>query len=503
MARAMSRASRARAVAAGVTVAGLVAAGVGGTSGTAAALGFIFNQALTAATTVHPGASSVSAATYQIDTTNTFSIGNTIYLKLEGVPNPTITNEAVGFSSLPNVAVSGPSIGAFGAGAVGDTVDDLTPTFTTALASSAGAAALLGVTDEFVITLTSSSAGTITDHYTFTLSNVELNVGSAVPAGSINLHAYTGDGTGSLAPAVTVANVSSTAVNRLAGADRIGTAVAVSNAEFPAAGSAGAVVIARSDDYPDALVGATLAAAKSAPLLFASGGVLPAQTAAEIQRVLTAGRTVYLLGGTSAIPTSVATTLTSLGYTVVRYFGTDRYGTALAVADALGDPSTVLLATGINFPDALAAGPAAAHLGGVVLLTDGTVLPASVSAYLAAHPRKVYAIGGPAVTADPSATALIGADRYATAVAVATQFFTAPTTIGVASGVTFADALAGGAMLAHTGGPLTLSDPNALSPVTSSYLTQNQSTLATTSLFGGAAALSSFVQSEVGTALGQ
>jgi len=160
------------------------------------------------------------------------------------------------------------------------------------------------------------------------------------------------------------------------------------------------------------------------------------------------------------------------------------------------------LATGINFPDALAAGPAAAHVGGVVLLTDGTTLPASVSAYLSAHPGKVYAIGGPAIIADPPAAALVGADRYATAVAVATQFFTAPTTIGVASGVTFADALAGGGMLAHAGGPLTLSDPNVLSAPTSGYLSANQSTLTTTSLFGGTAALSTFVQTEVGTALG-
>jgi putative cell wall-binding protein len=262
-------------------------------------------------------------------------------------------------------------------------------------------------------------------------------------------------------------------------------------------------VIARSDDYPDALVGTTLAAAKDAPLLFASGGTLLPTTEQEIQRVLPTGRTVYLLGGTSAIPATVATALTGLGYTVVRYAGTDRYGTALAVADALGDPTTVLLATGVNYPDALAAGPAAAHVGGVVLLTDGTTLPPSVSAYLTAHPGRVYAVGGPAVIAYPPATALVGTDRYATATAVATQFFTAPTTIGIASGATFADALSGGAMLAHAAGPLVLSDPGVLSAPTSSYLTTNQGTLTTTSLFGGTSALSSAVQSEVGTALGQ
>jgi putative cell wall-binding protein len=477
--------------------------GVVASSGTAVALGFIFNQALTAVTTVHAGATDVPAASYQIDTTNTFSIGNTIYLKLEGVPNPSITNEAVGFTTLPSATASGPTGGAFGAGAVGDTADDTAPSFTTALASSAGAAALLGVKDEVVLTLTDSSTGTTTDHYTITLSGIDLNLGSAVPAGAINLHAYTGDGAGSLAAAVTVANVSASAVNRLAGADRFATAIAASNAAFPTAGGAGAVVIARSDDYPDALVGTTLAAAKDAPLLFASGGTLLPTTEAEIQRVLPTGRTVYLLGGTSAIPATVATELSGLGYTVLRYAGSDRYGTALAVADALSDPTTVLLATGTNYPDALAAGPAAAHVGGVVLLTDGTTLTASVSAYLAAHPGKVYAVGGPAVIAYPSATALIGTDRYATATAVATQFFTAPATVGIASGATFADALSGGAMVAHVGGPLVLSDPNVLSAPTSSYLITNQGSITTTSLFGGTAALSSAVQSEVGTALGQ
>jgi putative cell wall-binding protein len=500
---AAGRRSKVSVVAAATTALGITTGVLAASGGTAAALGFIFNQALTSPTIMHPGASGVAAASYEIDTTNTFAIGDTIVLKIEGVADPGTTNAAVGFSAAPSVTVSGPSIGAFGAGAVGDTIDDHTPTVTTAWSSSAGAASLLGVKDEFVMTLTNSSTGTAMDHYTFTVAGIALNVGSAVVPGNINLHAYTGDGTGSLATAVTVATVSSTAVSRLAGADRFATAVAISAAGFTTTDSAGAVVIARSDDYPDALVGSALAAAKDAPLLFASGGVLLPQTEAEIERVLATGRTVYLLGGLSAIPASVAATLTGLGYVVVRYAGADRYGTALAVADALGDPTTVLLATGINFPDALAAGPAAAHVGGVVLLTDGTVLPASVSAYLVAHPGKVYAIGGPAVIADPSATSLVGTDRYGTAVAVATKFFTAPTTIGVASGVAFADALAGGALLAHTAGPLVLSDPNVLSAATSSYLTTNQGTLTSSWLFGGTSALSSAVQTEVNTALGQ
>jgi putative cell wall-binding protein len=471
--------------------------------GTATALGAIQNQALSVSPNTHPGATGAAAGSYEIDTTNTFAVGDTIVLKIEGVASPGTTNAAVGFSALPAAAAAGPRTGAFGGGVVGDSAHDLLPTFTTSLASSAGAASVLGVKDEFVITLTNSSAGTASDHYMFTIAGIALNVGTAVVTGNINLHAYSGDGTGSLAPAVTIATVTKTVVFRLSGSDRFATAIAVSNLQFPIAGAAGAVVLARADDYPDALVGSALAAARGAPLLFTSGSVLNAATQSEIQRVLAAGRTVYLLGGTSAIPASVAATLTSLGYLVTRYAGADRYGTALAVANALGNPTTVLLATGTDFPDALAAGPAAAHVAGVVLLTAGPVLPSSVAAYLSSHLGRVYAIGGPAASADPAATVLIGSDRYATAEAVAATFFTAPATVGVASGATFADALAGGSLLARSAGPLLLSDPGVLSAATNTYLASVKSAVTAAFVLGGPSAISNAVQVEVGTALGQ
>ncbi len=162
----------------------------------------------------------------------------------------------------------------------------------------------------------------------------------------------------------------------------------------------------------------------------------------------------------------------------------------------------MLLATGINFPDALAAGPAAAHVAGVVLLTNGTVLTAAVQTYLTGHPGKVYAIGGPAVTADPAATPLSGADRYGTAAAVAAALFTTPNNVGVASGTQFPDALSGGAFQGHFGGPIVLTDPGTLPAPTSTYLTGANTTIVTTSIFGGTAALSTAVQASISTALG-
>jgi putative cell wall-binding protein len=289
-------------------------------------------------------------------------------------------------------------------------------------------------------------------------------------------------------------------VGREAGADRLATAVAVAQDSFPN-GNAGAVVLARADDYPDALVGGPLAASKNAPLLLTQGSTLPNATAAELARVLPSGRTFYVLGGTSAVPASIAAQLTMLGYTVVRYFGADRYATAVAVAGALGNPSTVLLATGTNFPDALAAGPAAAHVHGAILLTSGSTLPAETSTYLAgAH--TVYAIGGPAATAVPSATAVVGTDRFATAAAVATKFFPSATVVGVATGTGFPDALAGGAQLALTGAPLLLSGSTGLPAATSAYLTADHAALSNVYVYGGTAVLDTGVASQLTASFG-
>ena len=353
-----------------------------------------------------------------------------------------------------------------------------------------------------------------TSPYTWTVSGgtlpggLSLNTDGVISGtpntrGAVSVTVTVTDAASATASATFSVPVTSTAITDLAGADRFGTAILVSQQEFPHNDTATAVVLARADNYPDALVGAAFAAAKNAPLLFTSGPTLSTATVTEIQRLLVAGSTVYLLGGTSAIPASIAQQINTLGYVEVRYGGADRYATAVAVADALGDPYTVLLASGTNFPDALAAGPAATKAGGVVLLTDGSVMPAETSAYLATHHATVDAVGGPAAAADPTAFPLVGADRYGTAITVAHQFFSSPPTVGVASGATFADALAGGALLAHTGGPLLLSDPSTLPASTSSYLTSNAATLTTASIFGGTSALSAGVQTAVGVALGQ
>jgi len=156
----------------------------------------------------------------------------------------------------------------------------------------------------------------------------------------------------------------------IAGTDRIGTAIAASQDTFGAL-TAQAVVIARSDGFADALAGTPFASAKVAPLLLNPTASLDPRVETEVKRVLGAGGTVYLLGGEQALGQSVAAGLAADGFNVVRLGGIDRFATAVDVANAIGRPRTILLATGVSAADALVSGAAAAGLSAAVLLTDG------------------------------------------------------------------------------------------------------------------------------------
>jgi secreted trypsin-like serine protease len=275
---------------------------------------------------------------------------------------------------------------------------------------------------------------------------------------------------------------------RLAGADRLATAIAVSTHAFPAAGSAGAVVLADADTYADALPGTPLAAAKHGPLLLNPNASLDPRVQAEIQRVLPAGAPVYLLGGPTALSTNIESALNALGYSTTRYGGDNRFATAVAIAgQGLGDPTTVFEATGLGFADALSGGAVAVASHGAVLLTEGATQAPATATYLAAHGADTrYALGGPAASADPTATPLVGADRYETSVRVANQFFPSATTFGAADGMAFPDALAGGAHIGALGGPLLLVPPVApLAPSLVAYLAGHSAAFTSGFLYGG------------------
>ncbi len=296
-------------------------------------------------------------------------------------------------------------------------------------------------------------------------------------------------------------------ITRVAGPDRVATSIAVSQQAFPATGSAQAVVVARDDAFPDALIGVPLAHRVGGPLLLtppaSQSSTLAPAVLTEIKRVAPSGANVYLLGGSSALAPGIDIQLTTAGYRPVRVAGVDEDATAVAIAQALGNPKVILEATNTDFADALSADAAAVNSSGAILLTNGTTQSPETAAYLAAHSGDTrYALGGPAAQADPTATPFVGTDRFATAVMVAGHFSANPTTLGVARGDLFPDALVGAAQVATHGGPMVLVQPTSVPSSTATYLSTAKATVTSTFVFGGTAAVSGPTYTEVAADLG-
>ena len=300
-------------------------------------------------------------------------------------------------------------------------------------------------------------------------------------------------------------------VVRIAGVDRIGTAIATSQDIFKTSNVIDSVVVSRADSYADALAGTPLADGEGGPLLLTPTDHLDSQTELEIKRVLKPGGQVFLLGGTAAISDGVAASLQADGFTVTRVAGVNRYDTATKVADTIaaeaGELSTVLIANGNDFHDGLIAGAAAltasnpnglsgaGGIGGAVLLTNGETMAPETMSWLDAHGGVTkFAIGAVAAKAAPTASAIAGSDYADTSRKVAEQFYPAPAAVAFASSANFPDALTGGAHASSFDAPLLFTDPGALPQTIKDYLTGLKSTISIGFLYGGTAAITEDVR---------
>jgi hypothetical protein len=294
-------------------------------------------------------------------------------------------------------------------------------------------------------------------------------------------------------------------VQRISGPDAIGTAIAVSQAEFPTADSAKALVLARSNFFSDGLAGGPLAAHVGGPLLVTEGAdqspTLDPRVLQEIKRVLPPGGRVYVLGGPLALSPSIDTTLQAAGFSTTRLAGADMYGTAVAIAEQLGNPSTVFEVTGLDFYDALSTVPAAIQQDGAILLTKGDVQAPETAAYLASHSSDTrYAIGGPLAAggADPTAIDVAGPDLWGTSAAVAARFFPSPSQFGAATAATFTDGLSGGPMMGLADAPMLLVEPSGPLPTAiGNYFDAAGAFMASGTLFGGPVAVANEVLYEL------
>ncbi|WP_440711608.1 cell wall-binding repeat-containing protein [Herbiconiux sp. YIM B11900] len=159
------------------------------------------------------------------------------------------------------------------------------------------------------------------------------------------------------------------------------------------------------------------------------------------------------------------------GPSASRIGGADRFEVAAGVAEQThpAGASTVFIASGGNYPDALSAAPAANHAGGALLLTTADAIPAPTQAALTRlAPSKVVIVGGPNTISEgvaaglkalvPGATVsrIGGADRFAVSRAVATTVFGTAAQAIVATGANYPDALSSGGAAAVVDEPVVL-----------------------------------------------
>ncbi len=348
-------------------------------------------------------------------------------------------------------------------------------------------------------------------------------------------------------------------VGRIADTDRVATAI---KALCSRSDWGSELILADSNNYADALASAPLADLLDAPILVTPGAPNGNGDALDprIVSLLVLGcdgkkasgdegkfRSVAITSGTGVLTDKIAKQLAAdpvwkadgtldtskgagLSY-VERYSGANRFQTSAAIASEVrwlieedgGDNLDVFFADGYNFPDALAAGAAAAQHNGVVLLTMGatgvdqsTFEVASNGPWAGgdmAH-RQIWAVGGNAAKAmkpgwqgQPieATNVVVGADRYETAAMLAKQVFgtgaDAPVDYVVASGEIYADAVFAGGYAANLDAPLLLTASASLSPATAEYLKSVAPAKSRVIVFGGNGSVTPTVQGQLVTAL--
>lgn len=252
-------------------------------------------------------------------------------------------------------------------------------------------------------------------------------------------------------------------VTRISGKDRITTSVEISKTAYNTSEN---VVLASGFNFADALSAGQLASALDAPLLLSSQNKLDSQTKNEIERLK--AKKVYVVGGDNAISKNgIDTTLKSENIEVTRLEGQDRYSTSQEVMEKTKEiinPEYLLIASGKNFPDALAATSFFVNHKSVMILSDGITYPQSN--------LQEIAIGG--VNQLPlkgfKGRRVSGKDRYETALEIAKLSFDKNNNAILASGQVFADSLSAVSLTKKHNAPIVLTQSDSLTENAKKYL---------------------------------
>lgn len=289
-------------------------------------------------------------------------------------------------------------------------------------------------------------------------------------------------------------------INRLSGKDRYETAVQIA---YRWARMTDNIILATGQDFPDALAAGPLSVQMNAPILLTQKNQIPDSVKSFIFNAEV--KKVTIIGGTGVISQDVENHLKNvMGLRVERISGSNRFDTAVKIADRLENVSGVAyVVNGRNFPDALSISPVAAYEGSPILLTESNTIPSATSSRLSNYDY-FYVIGGKNAVSE-NVTNTLGAyirvsgnNRYETSVQVAEYFdypFADTNQAYIATGTNFADALTGAPVAAIYPGPLILTPTNYLHEDAKNYFYSNDTIWF--DILGGKSAIGENVESEI------
>lgn len=305
---------------------------------------------------------------------------------------------------------------------------------------------------------------------------------------------------------------------RLAGEDAVQTASIIASEAF---GDSTWAILARDDDFADAMSATGLAGALNAPIVLTDRHGLSSEAATTLSEL--GVENVYIIGGQGAMPGAFESQLRAIGVShAERIFGNEAYDTSAVCADRIAKLDNAcdyaIVAYGQNFQDALSMSSFAYKYHVPIFLQtygsnssyrhltdDALAMLNGTGAYAQA---KVFVAGGAgAVSQDSAEHALDGGLRggqrlwgdsgYDTSEAIAEfmtdQHLLSAGTICLASGALKpggSDALAGAALAGKAGGIMLLTNGNADIESTDTttvdgFLTANASVAENVFILGG------------------
>lgn len=304
---------------------------------------------------------------------------------------------------------------------------------------------------------------------------------------------------------------------RLDGRDRYETAINICQQGWP--GGLGTIVIARGDDFPDALSGVPFAFNNEATILLTNSSSLNPEVVSEIKR-LKASK-AYILGSLDAISDRVERDLSDVAgisfYKIFRMIGMNRYETAISIANnlTLKESSQIIdsaiVTSGENYPDALSIGAFAAAKRMPILLVSGQNVNEYAQNYLKnSKIKNIIIVGGEGAVSTEienwfrqcnyATLRLGGKDRYETCKIVSDYALShgmEKSKIFIATGENFPDALTLGSFAAKFKGIILLVKKEEIPPSISEMIQKYQAEINEVYLAGGEGAISKIVENKI------